>query len=910
MIITFFRNKNNTLNLYLKPLARLFLIFTLCLLCFSGYSAKYNKINYKFLLKNSYAKPDSLKDIKKKKKSKKNISDSIVQVKDSISPDSLNKKKAPFTDVVEYSADDSIRFSLTGQKVWLVKNAHVKYGTTELKAYYIQLDLENKIAHAYGRKDSLGNFVDTPEFKDASEEFKCKELKYSFDTGQGLVKEIITEQDGGFVHGELTKKIDDETFYMRNGKYTTCDHEHPHFYIQMTKAKLIKDDKIVSGPLYMVLEDVPLPIGLPFAMFPFSSSYSSGLIIPSYGEEQRRGFNLRGGGYYWAINDYMDLSLTGDIFSNGSWGSYIQSKYKKNYKFSGNLSAEYHFNKFGDKGLSDYSETTDFAIRWSHNQDPKANPYRTFSASVNFSTTNNDRNNSQNIGNIVNNQKQSSISYSKKWPESPFSLNATLRHSQNSIDSTISLTTPSMNFKMTRQYIFRKKGKSSNLKWYDKIGITYSSKLENRINTKEKELKNASLAKDWKNGYQHSIPIQTEFKITKDLTLSPTISYNGVMYTRSIEKSWDDAMNNGEGGVKTDTVQGIKYAHNYSTGISLPFSPKIYGMYIFKETSKLAAIRHVMTPSVTVSYTPEIGVPREKYYKKYYDKRQKREVEYSMFEGGIYGTPTGAKESGSVRFSLKNNVEAKLRTANDTTGNEDFKKIKIIESLDFSTTYDMFKDSLNWSDISMSGSTSIFNRKLSIRVGSNFSPYALDDNDRLVDEFKLRLTRASVKLGFNLSANDLKGKQNASQNSNSTLDTGVDMDQQRRDAMSVANDINNSAVKEYVDFNIPWSFSVNYGWTYSKAYRKSTTNQTFNVSGNFDLTPKWKFNFSSGYDFEAKEITATQFSILRDLHCWQMSFNAIPFGAYQSYNFRINVKSSILQDLKYEKKQAWQDVSF
>lgn len=811
---------------------------------------------------------------------------------DTLENDTIAKEKKPlFETTIQYNADDSIAFSLTGQQVFLVNNAFVKYGQTELKAYYIELDLVKKEAFAYGIKDSTGNFIHTPEFKDGAEEFTCKELKYNFETGKGLVNEVITEQEGGFVHSEITKRIDDKTFYLRNGKYTTCDHPHPHFYVRMSKAKMIKGDKIVSGPLNLVLEDVPLPIGLPFGFFPFSSSYSSGIIFPSYGEEQRRGFNLRGGGYYWAINDYVDLAIKGDIFSNGSWGTYLESKYRMRYKYNGNLSTEYHFNKYGDKGLDDYSESTDFAVRWTHAQDAKANPYRTFSASVNVSTSNNDRNNSLSIQNIVNNQKQSSISYSKKWPGSPFSLNSSLRHSQNSRDTTISLTLPSMSFNMTQIYPLRAKGKSTNLRWYDKIGVSYSSKLENRINTKEYKLMSSSLAKDWQNGYQHSIPITTNFKLSNNLTFSPSLNYQGVLYSKSIRKSWNSDLNKGAGGVQIDTIQGFKYAHNYSTSGSLSLSPKIYGMYVFKETSKIVAIRHVMTPSVSVSYTPEIGVDRSKYYKTYFNPTTGRDVEYSIFEKSLYGTPSGAKESGSVSLSLDNNLEAKIRTANDTTGKEDFKKVKILESLKISTNYDMFADSLNWSIVRMTGRTKLFNNKLGLNLSSSIDPYKLNSNNIKIDEFGPRLTNASIDLDFSLSANDFKKK------SGGEKEAGKKEAKPWRDS-------------RYVDFDIPWSFSIDYGWTYSKPQQKSTVNQNLGVTGNFSLTPQWKVQFSTGYDFADKEVTATQFTITRDLHCWQMSFNAIPFGTYTSYNFRINVKSSILQDLKYEKKQAWQDVNY
>lgn len=805
---------------------------------------------------------------------------------DSLGTDTIPKKKKPFIETnIDYSSDDTIVFSLTGQKVFLSKNAYVKYGEIELKAYYIELDLEKKEALAYGIKDSTGTFIDTPEFKDGSEEFTCKELQYNFDTGKGLVKEIITEQEGGYVHSEITKRIDDKTFFLKNAKYTTCDADHPHFYLNMTKAKMIKDDKIVSGPMYLVLEDVPLPIGLPFAIFPFTSSYSSGIIMPSYGQDNSRGYNLKGGGYYWAVNDYWDLAVTADIYANASWGGYVESNYKKRYRYSGSIAMEYHENTYGDEGLDDYYESTDFAITWSHSQDSKANPYSSFSASVDVSTSSNDANNSTSVSDIVNNQKQSSISYSKTWADSPFSFNASLRHSQTSTDSTISLTLPSASLSMSTIYPFRAKGKSTNLRWYDKVGLSYSSKISNKIDTTESDLFKTSLTKDWSNGYSHSIPITTNFKLTNDLTLSPTISYKGVAYTKSIRKKWNPDLYEGDGGVATDTVMGFRYAHNYSTSLSLSLSPEVYGMYEFGENSKVKAIRHVMTPSISVSYTPEIGVDRSKYYKYYYDEDEEEDVEYSIFEGSLYGTPSGAYESGTVSLSLDNNVEAKLRTANDTTGNEEFKKVKIIESLKFSTSYDVFADSLNWSTIKMSGRTSIFNEKLDVSIGSTVDPYKLDSDDDKINEFGPRLTAASIDLDYSLSSTDLKGdkKDNA----------------KKDEPKSLARNPN------YVSFDMPWSFSIDYGWTYSKPKTTKSITQTVGFSGNISLTPKWGISFTSGYDFSDKEMSTTQFTVTRDLHCWQMSFNAIPFGTYQSYNFSISVNSSILSDLKYEKDDTW-----
>ncbi len=873
--------------MHLKLRHRIFLIFIIVLTAYTAFSSEKNtdfsiKIKrYSSLLKEFRNSHNIIKT-----KDLKNSLDTIVK-------DSSKKQSSLLDAEITYQCDDTMLMSLNNKKIFMVKNAFVKYGSIELKAYYIELDLGRKEAIAYGIKDSLGKLIHTPEFKDGNEEFKCEKLRFNFKTKKGLVYKVITEEGDGFVHGDITKKINDTTFYLRKGKYTTCNHKNPHFYIRMTKAKVIKDNKIVSGPLYMVLEDVPLPVGLPFAMFPFSSTYSSGIIFPSYGEEKRRGFNLRGGGYYWAINEYMDLAVTTDIFTNGSWGVNMQSNYKKRYRFGGVFQADYHFNRFGDKGLPDYYETKDFSVHWQHRQDPKANPYRNFSASVDFSTSQNNRNNAKSMRQIVNNRKMSSINYSRKWADSPFTLNATLQHSQNSQDTTISLTLPRFSFNMSQIYPFRKKGKSTNLRWYDKVGVSYSASFQNKINTKEYKLKSSSLRKDWQNGYQHTIPITTNFKLTRDLTLSPTINYKGVLYSKYINKSWDKTVNDGKGGVRIDTIQKFKYAHNYSTSLSLSLSPKIYGLFTFSKKAKLAYIRHVITPSISVSYTPEIGVPKSRYYKTYIDRSgsKPREVEYSIFEGGLYGTPMGAEEAGSISLSLDNNVEAKVRVANDTTGNEEFKKIKILESLRFSTSYDMFADSLKWSPITISGRTKVFNERLNIDVRGTVDPYKLNANNIKIDNFGPRLTRADISLGFNLDSASLKEQS----------DENKGEDEKEKNLWHDP---------RYTKFDIPWSFSINYGWSYSKQTNIANISQTVGFDGNFSLTPKWRVSFSSSYDITNKTLTATTFTVTRNLHCWRMSFNAIPFGSYQSFNFTINVDSNVLRDLKYEKRESWHDLGY
>ena len=804
---------------------------------------------------------------------------------DTIRNDSAQSKPL-FDDLVKYDADDSVRFSIQEKKVYLYGNGFVKYLTTELRADYIELDMDKKLAMATGVPDSVGKLKGTPKFKDGGQEFESTELHYNFDTKKGYVTEIITQEGEGYIQGKTTKKMSDSVYCVKHGMYTTCDeHDHPHFGLNMSKAKMIKDKKIFVGFTNLELEGIPLPIFIPFGFFPITKKATSGIIMPTYGEERMRGFNLRGGGYYIYINDYIDMNITGDIYTNGSWGLQYATQYRKRYKFNGNLNFTISKNYVSEKGLPDYQESSDWSVRWTHTQDGKANPYSSFSASVDMSSANNNYYNANTVDGIANQRKQSSISWSKKWPESPFSLSGSFNHSQNSRDTSIAITLPNLSLRMTQIYPFRKKGKSGEMKWYDNIGVSYSAELRNSIQTKEDKLFKSSFERDWSNGFKHNIPISLQFKIAKDVTFTPSLNYNGYLNLKTIEKIWipDTSANGGQ--FITRDVPGLNYSHDYSASGSIGYTPTIYGMFMFKPGCKVVAIRHMIRPSISASYTPAIK-PLGNYKKSYFDGE--KEVEYDIHEGLTYRpNTTGGKQSGSISFSLDNNVEMKVRNDKDTTGDEEFEKVKLLESFRLSTSYNPFADSMNFSNISISARTKILNNKVDLNFSGTIDPYAIDTNNVRYNKYhgKLgRLTNATISTNFSFSADNGQNKEKK-------------------------NDLVGGFYDDYVDFDVPWNISISYNLTYSKPspYKSPTISQIINFSGDLSLTPKWKLTCQSGYDIKNKEVTSTSFSVTRDLHCWEMTFNCMPFGQHQSYNFEIHVRSSLLRDLKLTKRDSWYD---
>lgn len=812
---------------------------------------------------------------------------------------------AGFDAEVEYTADGYITLvqNSSGNKIFMYKNAQVKYKDIELKADYIELNRDSDLIYAVGKPDSTGAIAGKPIFKQGDQEFEADEVRYNFRTKKGIVTGVVTEQEGGFVHSGRTKLMNDSTYCLRNGKYTTCDAEHPHFWLEMTKAKVLSNKKIVTGPAYLVIEDLPLYfVFIPFGFFPNSPKYSSGFLMPSYGDEINRGFFLRDMGYYFAANDYFDASLKGDLYSKGSRGIKLHTNYRLRYKFSGAFDMKYYKNVYGDKGLPDYKTQNDFAITWSHSMDSKSSPSQTFSASVNFSTSSFDQNNAYTTENYLTNTKQSSISYSKRWENSPFTMSGNLRHSQNSRDTTISLTLPQVTLNMSRIYPFKFKNRSGKEKWYEKIGVSYSMDMQNTIDSKENKLMNSSLLKDWKNGIKHSIPVSTSFKTMKYITISPSFNYNERWYTQQTRKSYNPTTKQI---AVSDTLYGFTRDHDYS--VSLGASTKVYGNFIpLNPKSNIKGIRHLMTPSVSFSLRPDFSNPSYGMYEniEYFDENgMPVSLRYPYHEGAIYGT-AGAGRSGAIGFNINNTLEMKKLNVKDTTSKEAYTKIKLIDQLSIGGSYNLAADSLNLSNINIAARTRVAG--VDLNFGAILDPYSMQDG-HLINQFEFsnsgKLARlTSANMSFGLSFTSKQGKEKEKEEAKLTPEQKNELELAKLREKS-------GDIPEYADFSVPWDLSFNYSFRYNKPdpEKSSTITQTVDFNGNISMTKQWKVGFSSGFDVQKLQVTFTQFNIFRDLHCMQMSLNLIPFGFRQSYSFTIRATSSLLQDLKLSKRQSYQD---
>ncbi|WP_347840863.1 putative LPS assembly protein LptD [uncultured Draconibacterium sp.] len=853
------------------------------------------------------------------------LSDTIVSefyvlqdtlLSDSTGIDSLSgvKEEKPVIDEpIDYASTDSMIVSLDGQKVYLYNEAKVKYQNIELEAYYIELDLETKEIYAEGVRDSLGEMTQKPIFRQGSEEYESETMRYNFESEKAFITKVVSAQGEGFIHSDRTKKIGEEVFITKDAKYTTCDADHPHFYLHLTKAKVVSNEKIITGPAYMVLEDFPIyfPI-LPFGYFPNSPTYSSGILIPKYGEEQNRGFFLRDGGYYWAASDYFDLAVQGDIYSKGSWGTRIKTNYKKRYKFGGNFGFEYAKNKYGEKGLDTYSEATQYKILWSHSQDSKANPNQTFSASVNISSSGYDKQNAYDMNDYLTTTKSSSISYSRKFENTPFNMSMNLRHSQNTKDSTMSLSLPEMTFSMAKVYPFRKKNRSGKIKFYEKFGINYTANFKNSITAKEDEILSSSFATDWKNGLRHNLPISfPSFNLFKYVNFSPGISYNEKWYFKKYNYNYvagGDFPNNPSSipdNIQIDTITGLNRVYDYSYSVSA--STNIYGMYIPRNpNSKVKGIRHKMTPSVSFSYKPDFGDERFGYWQEVQIDSLGNTNFYDTNLGGIYGGSPGRGESGAISFSVTNNLEMKKLDTRDSTKTDEeqkFRKVKLIDNLSIASSYNLIADSLNLSPFSIRARTTVAG--VSINLGTTLDPYMVNENYRRIHKYawnersglgKLgRVTRANLSFGMNFKSKDKKkpGENKEGQDDAPLPD----------DAMLPIYD-------NYVDFSMPWDFGFDYSLNYtgpSSAYPDGRVTQTLGLRGNVSITDKWKLSAMTNFDIQEQEFALTSFRLNRDLHCWNMAFNFVPFGYRKSYSFTISASSSMLQDLKIQKQQSHYD---
>jgi len=838
------------------------------------------------------------------------IPDTLLLAQDALMNDSilsdtaLVTKKSSIDDIVEYPAEDSIRFDLKAKKVYLYKDANLTYGKLNLQGEYMEIDFAKSEIFSRGETDSIGDVIGNPVFKEDESEFASTEIRYNFDTKKGLISGVRTEESGGFIHAEVIKKMPDNTAYMRGGSFTTCDLEHPHYSFRFRRSKVIPGDKIITGPAYFQIADVPTPLIVPFGLFPNQSGKQSGIIIPSYGESKSQGFYFMDGGYYWAVNDYMDLTFLGSIYTRGSWAVNTKAKYKLRYKYSGNLDLKYAINILGSEGSPDYKKSKDFKIYWTHSQDPKARPKSKFSANVNIrSSSFNEFELGNSFNDRLSNTFQSSVNYSTRFGDG-WNMNVNLGHSQNTQNRTISLTVPQISLSGTRVYPFRRKERKGSLKWYENISIKYSVVAKNQINVADTLLFTPGWEKYFQNGMKHTIPISSSVKVLKHLNWTNSINLTSRWYSQHYSQDWVEKSFLGmdTAYVVTDTINGFVTANDFN--FSSSFNTKIYGMYMFGNKFPINAIRHVVSPAISFSYRPDFSESQWGYYDSYYNTNKEEEIIYSKFQGAIYGSPQSGKQ-GALNFSLGNNFEMKVRDRTDTVSGT--KKVVLIDNLSFSTSYNMARDSLQWSPMLISARTKLF-KNLDIKYASAWDPYILDSTGtKNLNQFEwtvnnrlFRMKDMNWTVGMSLSL------------SNKTFQKKTEGETRGKKTAKKGSDKKKEVVKPGT---IPWSVNLNYSLRYGirNGYnnyvlvKDETVVQTLGFTGNMQLTPNWKVSFTSGYDFKAKALSYTQVQIHRDLHCWEMHFSWIPFGTWQSWNFSINIKSSMFKDLKVEKKKSHLD---
>lgn len=871
--------------------------------------------------------------------------------------DSLQDKKQEgggLTAVVNYKSSDSLVFSM-GNMAWLYGNSEVTYDDINLTAERIRLSLDSSLVHASGIPDSTAPEgskmqIGAPVFKDKSGEYETRTIMYNFKTAKGYITDVVTQQGEGYVTGGTTKKMADNDIFMENGRYTTCDlHDCPHFYINLTKARVRPKKNIVTGPAYLVVADVPLPLAIPFGFFPFTKSYSSGVIMPSYGADQTRGLYLRDGGYYFAINDYMDLTLKGELYTKGTWGLNGSTKYAWRYKFKGNLSFFYSKTVTGDKGMPDYSVGKSFKIGWNHNQDARFNPNMNLSARVDFSTSGFNHNNTQTVSMkaLTENTKASSVSMSYRIPNSNWNIVADAQITQRLKDSTLDIRLPNLSVSMSRLYPFKRKVKTGEDRWYEKIAMTYSMRFSNSIVTKEAEFKNKNLIKDWRNGIQHDASISAPFTLWKYVTINPSFTFVDRMYSNKTIKYYDPSVQNKDGSygaVVADTLYGFYNVYNYSSSVSL--NTTLYGFYKpapFFKNAKLVAVRHLLTPSISFSYTPDFGQAKYRAWDSYMQPDEKSptgftKVDYSPFERNLYGT-TGRMRSGAVSLRLVNNIEAKVRSDSDSTG---YKKISIIDNLTTGIDYNIAADSMHWSrqiplsiNIKMgkSGSMNLSGQFDTYKYGLNSygNPVAIDVPRWKVHEFP-RLKSTGYSYSYQLNNQKLAklfgfGKEDdddSSTSDNIALDdddelTG-DVDQNLDPSFATNTESKKTKKKTakgstydadgYLIWTIPWTLNISYTMRYDysrefdkkKMEYKHQITHSATVNGTIQPTKGWNFSYNFSYDFNRKEVSFMSMSCTRDMHCWNLTANLTPLGRYANFYVCVAVKSSMLRDLKYEKR--------
>jgi hypothetical protein len=811
-----------------------------------------------------------------------------MQDSTSIAGDTITKtvpEESFLDDKVDYKADDSTSVDLIGQRAFLYNNAVVVYQDMTLKAGYIEIDFKNNLVFATSIKDSAGKEVQRPVFEQGADKFTAGRITYNFTTKKGKINDVITAQGDGYIHGKDIKKDTNNVYFVGHGKYTTCDLQHPHYYIGAKKIKVIPNDKIITGPAELYIADIPTPLAVPFGFFPNKKGRRSGILIPSYGESENQGFFLKDGGFYFGNNEFVDLALQGDIYSNGSFGLQAHTNYKKRYRYDGGLDVSYSRIISGDRELPTSTTQNVFFIRWEHAQDQKAKPGRRFSANVNAGSSSFNKYNGNVTGDYLSNTFQSNIAYSKSFLGTPFNFSANARHSQNTITRKLDISLPELALTMNRIYPF-KRAERIGTRWYDKIGISATANARNDINTYDSLLFRTETLQQMKNGMHFTLPISTSFNLFKYFTLTPTINTGSSVYFQTIRKRYDANVNY----VFTDTLNEVKMANDFSVNAGL--STRLYGDYFFR-TKHLKQIRHVATPTLSASYRPDFSDSQYGYYQSVQTDTSGTTQLYSIFQNGIYGSP-GAGESGVVAFSLNNTLEAKTKQQSDSGAV--FKKTSIFDNLGGSVSYNIAAKTYHWSNINLNARTKLF-KSFDINSTVSLDPYQIDSLGSRQDRYEWnngrlgRLTSASISLSTNLKSKEKK----AGDAKNSPTATQDELD------------YINTHPDAYVDFDVPWSLNVYYNMNYAKPGLTETVTQSATFTGDLSLTKKWKISLTSGYDFTNKKMTLTSINIYRDLHCWEMRVNWVPFGFRQSYSIDINVKSSVLRDLKLSRRKDWYD---
>ena len=863
-------------------------------------------------------------------------------VDDSLALDSINRQRKHGIDSpVEFSANDSLLYEAGHGMAYLFGNSHVEYQNMDLQSENIYLSLDSSLVHATGARDSVsGKLFGNPVFQMGSDTYQSDTMAFNFKTKKGFIQQVYTEQQEGYLTSQLSKRGANGELYLQHGRYTTCDEPHPDFYLALSRAKVRPGKDVVFGPAYLVVCDVPLPLAIPYGFFPFTKSYSSGFIMPTYGDETERGFYLRDGGYYFAISDQMDLKLLGEIYTKGSWGVSAASNYRKRYRYSGSFYGSYQNSVTGEKNLPDYSKTTSFKIQWSHRQDAKANPYSTLSASVNFATSSYERNNLTSMYNpqtMTQSTRTSSVSYSTSFSSIGMSLSTTMNLNQNMRDSTIAMTMPDLNISISRFYPFKRKHMVGKQRWYEKIAMSYTGHFSNSISTKEDKLMHSNLIKDWRNGMQHSIPVSASFTVLNYINLTASFNFTDRTYTNKIMRSWDGTTE------QRDTIYGLYNVYNWN--MSLAASTKLYGFLTPPRGflgGRIQKIRHVFTPQVSLNYAPDFSASRYGYYETYQKTDSEGNVtmvEYSPFQNSLYGVP-GKGKTGSIAFDMSNNLEMKMYDRNDS-----LRKISLIDEFGASMSYNMAAKIRPWSDLSTRIRLKL-TKNYTLNMNAVFASYVyeadsvgarprLSEHTTYWEQGKIgRFQGMSQNLSYTISNEKiskifkwLRGERDNKKDKDenepalddiNSIESNVDPDMEKAKHGAKKQNAGLAETDEdgYMPFSMPWSVSFGYGITMRedtdvKKFNYNTMRypykftQNLNMSGNIRLSDGWNISFSSGYDFENKKISMTTASLSRDLHCFNMSCSVV-LSPYTSYNFSFRCNASTLTDaLKYDKRSGY-----